>query len=110
MRITEKEYLGAVELAKQYLLQIEKEIDLMTQTNDEYFITLERDLSMRLVHCIKANCSALNIDYKRLKLSDISGFTIEDLLQFRNMGKKSLDELEYELEKRGFKLKSRHEQ
>lgn len=110
MRITEHQYLDALDLAKNYLAQIKKEVDLMSQTNDEYFCTLERDCSIRLVHCIKANCYSLNIDYKRLKLSDIAKFSINELIKFRNMGRKSVMELEDLLEGRGFKLKSDYEQ
>lgn len=93
--ITEQEYLTAIILVRNYMAQIEGEIE---ESNTNLSIILnEQDLSVRCLNYLYAN------DLKTT--GDLVKKTQKQLLYGRNFGKKSLQEIKDFLSIYGLKLK-----
>ena len=61
----------------------------------------ELDLSVRSFNCLKR--AGINT------VEDLTNKTTEDMMKVRNLGRKSLEEVEYKLESLGFSLKKEDE-
>jgi len=98
MRITEKEYLEALDIVKNYRKQIDDDC-LIALVDAENIIIEECDISVRLINCLKY------AELNKLKLIDFKNFSKSELMSISHFGKKTLTELEEILLLYGVELK-----
>jgi DNA-directed RNA polymerase alpha subunit len=107
--ITYEEFLNAVEVINNYKKQVEEDYIRLKNVSQNKYITYDypnkntlikdSDLSVRALTVLHQN----NLIDKKIK--DLSNYSITDLLKFKNMGKRTLNEIKMLCHLCGFSLK-----
>lgn len=95
--ITEQEYIVALRIVEQY----HKQIGLFVKLLPSDKLLGDCNLSIRTHNCLKGN----DMNFSKMTLFDLSKYSVSELMEFRNFGKSSLQELVNLLAGAGLKFK-----